>query len=210
MMLSRRALILALGLALAGCSGGLLPKPPPPPDFYRLSPADSASMAVRPVAVQLLVGEIAASGALDTARIALTPNATRVEYYADAEWTDRAPVLVDNLLLDTLQRSGHFARVARRSLTLRADYLVVGTLRHFEADYSATTPPRVRVAVELQLLRVSDGTIVAARRFTAAVPAGQNTVPAVAAAFDVATHQALHDVPSWIAGALPGSPSRHP
>lgn len=209
MTLRRRALVLALALALASCSGALLPKPPPP-DFYRLSSAENAPAPGQPIAAQLLVGDIAASGALDTARIALTPNPTRVEYYAGAEWTDRAPVMVDNLLLDTLQRSGRFPRVAERSLTLHADYLVVGALRHFEADYGAGTPPRVRVAVELQVLRMPDGNVVAQRRFTAAAPASQNAVPAVAQAFDAAAHQALRDVPSWIAGALARSALRRP
>jgi cholesterol transport system auxiliary component len=204
-MTMRRALILALALVLAGCSGTLLPKPPPPPDFYRLSPADNVAVAGPPIRAQLLVGDISASGALETDRIALTPSSTRVEYFADAEWTDRAPVLVQNLLLDTLQRSGRFARVALRSLTLRADYLVVGSLRHFEADYATGTPPRIRVAVELELLRMPDGDILATRRFAATAPARTNSMPAVAEAFDVAAHRALRDAPAWVAAALPPS-----
>jgi len=206
----RRAAILILALAVAGCGGALLPTPPAPPDLYRLSPATDVPAPGPRVAAQLLVGEIASSGALDTTRIALAPSATRVEYFAKAEWTDRAPTLVQSLLLDTLQRSGRFARVAQRSLAFRADYLVLGTLRHFEADYRAGTPPQIRVAIDLQLLRMPDGDILAHRRFMATVPAGQNTVPAVAEAFDAATHRALHDVPSWIAGALPRSASKQP
>ena len=209
-MTVRRALVLTLALALAGCSGALLPKPPPPPDFYRLSPAAASPVQTRPITTQLLVGDIAASGALDTTRIALTPIPTRVEYFADAEWTDRAPALVDNLLLDTLQRSGGFTRVAIRSLALRADYLVEGSLRHFEADYGAGTPPRVRVAIELQLLRMPDGDIVAERRFAAMVAAAQNNLPAIAQAFDVAAHQALRDVPMWLAGSVPRPSSKRP
>lgn len=210
MTTTRRVLALLLGLALTGCSGALLPNPPPPPAFYRLSPAETGPAVDSAVAVQILVGDVGAPGALDTTRIALAPSPTRVEYFADAEWTDRAPVLVQNLLLGMLQGSGRFARVALRSLMLRSDYLVVGTLHHFEADYRAGTPPHVRVTIELQLLRMPEGNIVAERRFAATAPASQNTVPAVTEAFDAAAHHALQAVPAWIAGALPRSASKHP
>jgi len=186
-MAMRRVAILLLILALAGCSG-LLPSPPPPPNLYRLSPAQSAPADDPPITAQILVGGMAASGALDTARIALSSSATRLEYYADAEWTDRAPILVGNLLLDTLAHAGRFSRVAQRSLALRADYVVLGTLDHFEADYSAGTPPQVRVTIDLRLLRMPDGDILAQRQFAAVVPAAQNTVPAVVDAFNAASH----------------------
>jgi len=201
-------LLLTLTLALAGCSGGLLPSPPPPPNLYRLSPAQSAPADDSMIAAQILVGGIAAPGALDTARIALSPSATRLEYYADAEWTDRAPALVENLLLDTLAHTGRFSRIARRSLALHADYVVLGTLDHFEADYSAGTPPQIRVTIDLRLLRMPDGDILAQRQFAAVVPAAQNTVPAVVDAFDAASHQALRNAPAWIAGSLPRTAKR--
>ena len=209
-MTMRRTLILAVVLLLGGCSGALLPKPPPPPDFYRLSPAENAPAKGSPIAAQLLVGDISAPGAIDTARIALTPTPTRIEYFADAEWTDRAPVLVRNLLLETLQRSGRFPRVAQRSLTLHANYVVVGTLHHFEADYRAGTPPQVRVAIELQLLRMPDGDIVGERHFAAVVPARQNALPAITEALDAAAHQALAGAPSWIADMVRRPAVRRP
>lgn len=208
MMASRRATILILGLAVTGCSGALLPSPPPPPDLYRLSPAESVPAPGPQVTAQILVGAISAPGALDTARIALSPAPTRLEYFANAEWTDRAPTLVQNLLLDTLERSGRFSRVAQRSLVMRADYVVVGALRHFEADYHAGTPPQIQVALDLQVLRMPDGVILAQRRFAATVPASQNTVAAVAEAFDVAAHRALYDVPVWVAETLPRTAMR--
>jgi len=204
-MAQRRVAILLLTLALAGCSGGLLPAPAPPPKLYRLSPAEAAATDDAPIKAQILVGSVDAPGALDTARIALSPSATRLEYFADAEWTDRAPVLIDNLLLDTLAHAGRFSRVAQRSLALHADYVVLGALDHFEADYSAGTPPQVRVTLDLRLLRMPDGNILAQRQFTATVPATQNTVPAVVEAFDTASHRALHDVPTWVADSLPQS-----
>ena len=201
----RRVATLLLILALAGCSGGLLPSPSPPPNLYRLSPAEAASTSGVPINAQILVGSMTAPGALDTARIALSPNATRLEYFANAEWTDRAPSLVGNLLLDTLAHAGGFSRVASRSLALHADYLLLGALDHFEADYAAGTPPQVHVTINLRLLRMPGGDILAQRQFAATVPASQNTVPAVVEAFDAASHRALHDVPTWVAESLPRS-----
>lgn len=201
MTIMRRIMSMLLVLLLAGCGEGLFPSPPPP-DLYRLSPPETVSTAGPRVAAQLLVGAISAPSALDTVRIALSPSLTRVEYFAKAEWTDRAPALLQAFLLGILERSGRFTRVARHSLALRADYVVLGTLRHFEADYQAGTPPRVRVAVELQILRMSSGTVLAQRDFAATVSVGKNSLPVIVEAFDAAVHRALHDVPSWVAGTL--------
>jgi len=202
MIAARRTLILAVGLSLAGC-GGLLPAPPPAPDLYTLSPAAEPPAGSAPSpAGQLLVGDVAAPAALDTTRIALTRDPTQVEYFAKSGWTDRAPVLVQNLLLDTLEASGRFKAVARRSLTLRADYVVIGELKHFEADYRAGSPPQIRVALELQLVRSSGGEILGQRIFAASAPAAANAVPAIVEAFDAASHQALADAAPWAAGVL--------
>lgn len=210
MITTRRTAIVTLSFALAGCSGSLLPPPPPPPNLYRLSPAENTPSSGPQVTAQMLVGAISAPGALDTVRIALSKSPTRLEYFADAEWTDRAPVIFQNLLLDTLTHSGRFARVARRSLALHADYLVIGALRHFEADYRADAAPQITVTVDLQLVHTSDGHIVADRRFTAVAPASQNTVPAVVDAFDAASHRALSDVPSWLAESIPRPAMKRP
>jgi cholesterol transport system auxiliary component len=203
MRFARRALVLALGLGLAGC-GGLLPPPPPPPDLYTLSPASPSPAESRPHrAVQILVGDIAAPAALDTTRIALNHDPTRVEYFAKADWTDRAPLLVRNLLRDTLERSGAFKAVALRSLALRADYVVLGDLRHFEADYSAGSPPQIRVAVELEVVRGAGGEILGQKTFAASVPAAANAIPAIVNAFDAAAHDALKNATPWVASLLP-------
>ncbi len=209
-MMAKRTAIVALALALAGCAGGLLPPPPPPADLYRLSSAETVPASGPPIAAQILIGRFSAPGAIDTVRIALSPSPTRLEYFAKAEWPDRAPVMVQILLLETLERSGRFSRVAQRSLVLHGDYVVLGALRHFEADYGATAAPQVRVALDLQLVRTADGMILAERRFTAAAPAGRNTVAAVVEAFDVATHRALHDVPAWLAQSLPHAGAKRP
>jgi cholesterol transport system auxiliary component len=200
---ARLALVLALGLGLAGC-GGLLPPPPPPPDLYTLSPASSPPAESWPRgAGQVLVGTIVAPAALDTTRIALNHDPTRVEYFAKADWTDRAPLLVRDLLRDTLERSGDFKAVALRSPALHADYVVLGDLRHFEADYSAGSPPQIRVAVKLEVVRGDGGKILGQKTFAASAQAAANAMPAIVNAFDTAAHEALKDAAPWVASLFP-------
>jgi len=201
----RRTPILLLGIlaaVLAGC-GGILPKPAAAPDLYTLSPATAPAAPAAPRGVtQIMIDVVLAPAALDSARIALHHTPTNVEYYADSAWSDRAPALVQQLMLDTVGRSGQFVAVSRDAVVLHPDNLLIGQLKHFEADYRGTGAPTVQFEIDLKLVRAADGVILAQRNFTASQPAAANNVPAVVTAFDDAAHAALKDLPAWIAASL--------
>src|SRR5580692_9939622 len=91
--LDRRLFLLgASALALAGCSN--LVGPGEAAQIYVLKPAIPATAAGAPVpwALSLLIPS--ATDALDTQRIALTRGDTTLDYYANAVWPDRLPLLV--------------------------------------------------------------------------------------------------------------------
>lgn len=207
--------VLLLGIlaaVLAGCSG-VLPKPAPAPDLYTLSPAAALSAPAGPrSANRILVDAVLAPAALDTARIALHHTPTNVEYYAAAAWTDRAPALVQQLMLDTVERSLRFVAISRAAVDLHADDLLLAELKHFEADYGGAGAPTIQFEIGLKLVRAADSAILAQRNFTASQPAAANNVPAIVTAFDNAAHNALKDLPAWIAASLPppGAPASRP
>jgi len=200
--LARRLLLLAALTALAGCSG-LLGGGGPPPQLYTLTAvpaADFASNLPRST-IQLLVEVPVASGALDTERIALMRTTTTIDYFANAAWTDRAPIMVQGLLVESFENTGKIGAIGREGVALRADYVLKPELRDFTAVYtSGSDIPTIRVRMGLKLVRMSDRQIVDQRSVEAEERAQQNTVPAVVDAFNAALHRAIRDA---VAGTLP-------
>ncbi len=193
--LSRRALAPAfLGLA-AGCtrlfSG-------PAPKLYRVTAAAGFPPDLPHRAGQLLIEMPQAAGGLDTRRIALSRSPVSLDYFADAEWTERVPQLVQTALVDSFENSGAVAVLGRDSAGLRADFLLRSEIRRFEADYgTAAGPPVARVAIVVRLVRLPAGAIIADTLFAARVPAQANTMPDIVAAYDAALGQVLKRIVLW-------------
>jgi cholesterol transport system auxiliary component len=69
----------------------------PPPRQFTLTPVTNFPRGLPPVKWSLVVDEPTAARQIDTSRIALMNGPFRVEYYADVEWTDTAPAMVQLL-----------------------------------------------------------------------------------------------------------------
>ena len=199
-MLPRRFVLAGLALAPASCS--LLPQAGAPPKLYTLTPASDFPPGGARVSWQLLIDAPASTAALDTARIALSRSPTTIDYFADAAWVDRAPLMLQSLLVQSFENSGRIAAVARDSLMLRADYILSTELRHFEADYAAAAAPTARVGLGAKLIRALDHSVAAQRRFDAAAVASANDIPAIVDAFNTAFHQAARQIADWALAAV--------
>ncbi len=195
--ISRRTVIASLTLGLAGC-GGLLGGGGPPAALYTLTALTDFSCGRPAPRLQLLIERPTSSDALDTVRIALRHNQLSFDYFAGAAWTDPAPVMVQSLLVDLLQRSACVAAVSRDTLAIRGNFELRIELRHFEAEYLGdTTLPMVRIELGLILVRIDDRKVVGTRTVTAAARPATNDVAAIVVAFDSALHMAMRDALSW-------------
>ena len=195
---SRRLRFLAIlsGLALAGC-GGLLAEAPKR-QLYRLEPSLAAPTPLPRVPVQLLVALPIAPAGLDTSRIALSRTDVSLDYYYDAEWTDRAPLLAQTALIDAFEKSGTVAGVARDSAALRADLVLETELRDFEAVYdSPNGPPRVSIGFTIKLIKIPERNILAQTTIARQVSAAANEIPAVVHAFDEALGAVADEIVRW-------------
>jgi len=76
----------------------------PPPRQFTLTPVTDFPHGLPPVKWSLVVDEPTAARQIDTSRIALMNGPFRVEYYADVEWTDTAPAMVQLLLMQSFQK----------------------------------------------------------------------------------------------------------
>lgn len=191
----RRLLLSALLLAPAGCTS-LLPTGGAPPKLFTLTPATDFATGP-PIRAQLLVDVPVSAAALDTERIALSRSAITIDYYAEAAWTDRAPLMVQSLLVQSFENSGRITAIGRESLALHADYVLRPELRHFEAEYRDAAAPSAHVAIGIKLVKMPERAIVAQRNFDATAPAAANQMAAIVESFDKALHDAMRQIVDW-------------
>lgn len=202
-MSRRRILTGALGavLALGACA---LPGGGEPPNLYTLTPKNTFAADLPRVDWQLIVETPIAAAGLNTSRIALQRSPVTLEYYANANWTDIAPLMVQTLLIESFENSGKIVAVSRESTTLRADYLLKTELREFQAEYDQPGPPRARVRINAKLARMPDRAIIASHTVERMIRAEGNDLPAIAVAFDEALGGAMRRIVEWSL-ATPGT-----
>ncbi len=203
---SRRSVFLwaAMIPLLAGCGGSLLGPSNPPLQLYRLRPRLSASSACPRLTWQLAVAHPETARSLDTERIALVRGDT-MDYYADAQWTDTMPRLVQSLLIEAFEESGCLPGVARESDNVHADYTLETEIREFSAQYDrGDGAPDVLVEIEARLM-TQKGEVAATLDAKASGRAQQNAVTSVVQAFDAAFGKALDQIVTWVLAAPPPS-----
>ena len=194
--LSRRWVPRAFVLALAGCSGLL--GGGAPAHLYRLTPKSTYPPNLPHPSVQLLVDVPFAPAGLDNSRIALSRSPISIDYFADSEWTDRAPLLVQTAILQSFENSKAITALDRESVGLRADFILRTEIRHFEAVYdSSDGPPEVWVAINVRLVNPSSRDVVAQSVFERRQRASANDVPSIVSAFDEALGGVMKDIVVW-------------
>jgi cholesterol transport system auxiliary component len=196
--LSRRWLSSTMALAVTGCASllGLGPAP----HLYRVTPKSSYPANLPHPSGQLLVDVPLAPAGLETERIALSRSAVSIDYFADSEWIDRLPLMVQTALLDSFENSKAITAIDRESIGLRADFILKTDIRHFEALYdSPNEAPEVWVAIIARLVNPSGRDIVAHASFEHRERAKGNDIAQIVLAFDEALGGVIEDIVLWTA-----------
>ncbi len=190
------ALVLPLGALAAACQ---LPVPGqgPPPALYRLTPKSTFSEDLPHVAWQLVLEVPVADAGLSTTRVALQRSPTQMEYYARTSWTDRAPLMIQTLMIESFENSGRIVAVGRVSVGLRADFILKSELREFQAEYYRTETPSVRVAINTKLVQMPRRIIIGSRSFDSVAGTAGDTMTEIIAAFDQALGKVLKHLVEW-------------
>lgn len=198
MITTRRGLLLAgAALPLAAC-GGLLPQAAPS-NLYTLSPKTTFRPDLPRADWQLVVEEPYAAGGLDTQRIAIYTNPYEVKYYAEARWAERAPRMVQTLLVESFENTGKIVAVGRQSVGLRSDFNLKSELREFQAELKeGRTIPEVSIALQSKLIAQPRQQIIASATFERREVAKSATTLAVVEAFDDALGKVLRDTVQWV------------
>ena len=202
MNLRHDCVVIALGVLLGGCS--ILPKSEAP-NIYLLPAtpvAASAHQAVLQESLRIVTPQ--ASSSLDSSHIAVMPQHNVITSYAGARWSDRAPRLVRDRLLDAFRTDGRFAALSSDEAQLQADLELTGDLRAFQSEYVQGVPVVV-IRYDAQLVQGRSQKILATHRFDIRQPVAGKEVPQVVIAFGQATDQLAAQVISWVTASATGN-----
>jgi cholesterol transport system auxiliary component len=180
-------------LMLSGCGG--LHSDQPVMQVYTLDPlyAPGKLEAAGSGASVLVLRPQAAPG-LDTDRIALRRSAQRLDYYAASRWPAQLPDFLQSLAIDALRASGKYSSVQSDRASFAADQVLQIEIRRFQVEYAAEGTPVVHVQLLATLGHRNDRSVVASVRGESSVPAAENRMQAVVAAFQSAVAAALTEL----------------
>ena len=179
---------------MGGCESLLRPDPP---QLYTLSPKSIFNEDLPTVDWQLLVEPPGAAAGLDTPRIPIRQSPTTLDYLANVAWSDRAPLMIQTLMIESFENSGRIISIGRQSLGLRADYILKSELRELQAETMEGQTPQAHVAINAKLVRAEGRSIIAGDTFDELLTATSREVGAIVLALDEALDQVLEDLVSW-------------
>lgn len=185
--------VLGAAVLLQACT--LLPRSEPV-DVYLLPASVAPAAAAQAAPWSLRVARPAAGTHLAGQRIVVVPEDNRVSVYKGAGWSDPAPVLVRNRLLDAFRADGRVAALSSDDRQLQADFELDSDLRAFHSEYRDGRPVAV-LRLDARLVHTASRRIVASHSFEQRQPAQDAAVPAVVQAFGSAADRLAADVVAW-------------
>lgn len=195
MNLRHGCVVIALGMLLGSCS--ILPRSEAP-NVYLLpaTPVETTThQAVRYESLRIVTPDAART--LDSTRIAVVPEGNIITSYQGARWSDSAPRLLRDRLLDAFRTDARFAALSSDDAQLQADLELTGDLRAFQSEYVHGVPVVV-IRYDAQLVQGRSQKIMATHRFDIRQPVVGKDVPQVVTAFGLATDRLAAQVLSWV------------
>lgn len=186
----------SLSVFLSGCT--VFPEPEQL-TLYELPASAETRGSGELVDVRLRVTEPEAMSALDTSRISVRPTENQHSYYGAVRWSERVPALVKYRIKDAFWDHAQIAHVSSDTQQLPVDYILMSRLRAFQSEPANN---KVRVEVELSLVRAQSRELVAKTRFSAEDSFPANEVPSVVASFGRAMDDVSSQTVRWTADEL--------
>ncbi|QJF50352.1 ABC-type transport auxiliary lipoprotein family protein [Roseobacter ponti] len=187
---------------LTACTGlSTLTSATAPTDLYLLTPKSTFDPGLPRLRQQIVVTEPTATAAVSNDRITVQPSPLEVRFLPGARWVDRAPVIIQALLIESFENSGRVDAVGRSAIGLRADYLVVTDVREFQARVPNQTQPEApleaHVRLNIKIVRTDTDRIIASQSFEEFFTATSDAPRDIVYAFDEALGDTLRDAVEW-------------
>lgn len=194
----RQAVALALLLPAAACTPFTLTRRTPA-TLHRLTPKTTFADDLPYLGFRFMLEPPSAASGLNTARIALRPDPMGLDFFADAQWVEVLPVMVQGLLLESFDASGVLDVLSPESTGLRPDFVMRAFIREFQAEYDQglDQPPLVNVHLQVRLLRMPRRESLATFGASERVRAAGTPLDQVILAFDLAFGRVQRRVIDW-------------
>lgn len=144
----------------------------------------------------LRVSQPATNQFLNSSRIAVQPQGQEIAVYKNSRWSDSAPILVRNRLIQAFRSDGRIRAVSSDDDSLQADVELSGDLSAFQGVYHVGSS-EVLIRFDARLVRISDRRIIATRQFDIRQPIKGNEMNEVVQAFGLASDQLATQVLNW-------------
>ena len=189
-------------------TGGSTPKSQLP--IYDLSAVKDFPPLTKVPDWQLAVPEPTALMAVNTDKMQTQPAQGESVAIANAQWADNLPVMLQEKVVQSFENAGYAQAVSRPRDGLAAGFQLLIDIRRF--TISTFGEPAAEIEFVAKLMS-QDGKILAARTFTATVPAGSAEAPAAAGALNQAFAKVVTELVPWTTatvGAAPAPPAPPP
>lgn len=186
---------------LSGCAFSTLNNAAAPTDLYLLTPKSTFDPNLPRLRQQIVVTEPTATAAVSNDRITVQPTPLEVRFLPRARWVDRAPLIVQALLIESYENSGKVGAVGSSAIGLRADYLVVPDIREFQAILPETSvegaPLQANVRINIKIVNDEFDRIIASRSIERIRTTNSDDPEDIVAAFDEALGAVMREAVEW-------------
>jgi ABC-type uncharacterized transport system auxiliary subunit len=164
-------LILALAVLLSACGAAR------PNKYYMLQLPPSRPAPSGALPVSLLVGRIAAPHVFRDDRLVYRTGSIEMGTYEYHRWAEPPTEMLEAMLIRLLRDSGRYQSVQSQRSNARGDYILRGRL--FDLEEISGPPLVARVALEIELYDVKNGTTVWTQYYSHDEPVQAKEVSAV-------------------------------
>ncbi|MEI0673635.1 ABC-type transport auxiliary lipoprotein family protein [Pseudomonas aeruginosa] len=172
-------------------------------------PASAAAGAAGPLDWSLRIARPRTSLVLESPRIAVRPHGDEISVYQGARWSDPAPSLLRDRLMQAFQADGRVRGLSSDDSNLQADFELGGDLRAFQTEYPNGQASAL-IRYDARLVRTDDKRVVASRRFEVSQPVDGKKVAAVVSAFGKAGDTLSAQVLDWTLRQASAQPAVQP
>ena len=141
--------------------------------------------------------------------IAVRPHGDEISVYQGARWSDPAPSLLRDRLMQAFQADGRVRGLSSDDSNLQADFELGGDLRAFQTEYPNGQASAL-IRYDARLVRTDDKRVVASRRFEVSQPVDGKKVAAVVSAFGKAGDTLSAQVLDWTLRQASAQPAGQP
>lgn len=154
-----------------------------------------------PLKDTLRVSRPQASPLIDGTRILVAPEPERLSAYPGVRWSNHAPILLRDRLMEQLRASEAFDAVVSDQMRALAGFELAGELQAFQIEFRQDQPVAV-VRMQATLLGGGKRLVLASQKFQGEVAADGRSVEAAVAALGRASDELARQVTAWVIARL--------